>query len=121
MLYETRGQLSVFLMICIVGFLSAILFDLKNIITFKFKKWRFLTHFFDFFCIFCVFLCYLLTNLEINFGEQRLFVIIGFWLAFSIERFFSTNFVAKPLTKCYNVLKEKINDKRRRSKQKEKV
>lgn len=113
MLYETSKQILTFCFISLGGFLCGFLFDLKQIFLFKIKKKRILAHFFDFFCIFLTFFACFLLNLKFNFGEIRFFCILGFSLSFVIERFFSQNFLAKPIAKCYNIIKERKNEKQK--------
>ena len=112
MLYETLAQPTIFFCICLGGFFSGIIFDLKTILTTFFKKNRFFCHFFMFLASFFVIFLFFVLNLKLNFGEFRLYTVFTFLLAFCIERFFVSNFVAKPVAKCYNIIKGKINERR---------
>ncbi len=115
MLYQVLSQPTVFVCMACAGFLSGILFDIKNITLSFFKKKKILNQILLFFATFLtLFTCFYL-NLKSNYGEIRFFSIFAFLLSFWIERFFSQNFLAKPISKCYNILKGK-SDERKRSK-----
>lgn len=111
MLYESLSQPIVFAILSISGFFSAFLIDFKNIFLSFFKKNIFFYHFFTFFSIFLLFFIYFSINLKFNYGEFRFFTIFGFILSFFIQRFLSHNFLAKPILKCYNKVKDKKNEK----------
>lgn len=113
MLYETLSQPKIFAVIVFAGFLSGFLFDFKHILFLFFKKNKFLNQFLSFFSLFSVFFIFFVTNLKINFGEIRFFIIFGFALSFAIQRFISQNFLAKPIAKCYNKHKDKKHGKRK--------
>ena len=112
MLYEALSQPMIFLWLALGGFASGFLFDLKAIFLSFFKKNGVFSQILLFFSVFLtLFLCFFI-NLKTNYGEFRLFPIFSFALAFGIERFFAQNFLAKPIAKCYNKIKGKINEKR---------
>lgn len=113
MLYETLSQPKIFVLIVLAGFLSGFLFDFKQILLSIFKKNKILNHILSFFALFFVIFAFFLINLKINYGEIRFFSIFSFCLSFSIQRFISQNFLAKPIAKCYNKYKGKINGKRK--------
>lgn len=115
MLYEVISQPSVFLWLALGGFAAGILFDLRTIFLLFFKKKNVVSQILLFFSSFlALFLCFFL-NLKTNYGEFRIFPVFAFILAFAVERFFAQNFLAKPLSKCYNKLKGKLDEKRRRN------
>ncbi len=64
-----------------------------------------------FFATILLFFAFFIANLTKNYGEIRLFAIFAFALAFAIQRFLMDNFVANWLTKCYNKIKAKRNEK----------
>ncbi len=113
MLYEALSQPKVLLFLILSGFFAGFLFEFKNIFFKKIIKNRFFKHLFDFFLHFFVFFCYFFTNLLTNHGEIRFFGIIVFLLALSVQRFISTNLVAKRLPKCYNKAKEKRRERKK--------
>lgn len=114
MLYESLSQPFIFLILSGVGLFSGIIFDLKNIIYFLFKKNKIINQILLFFAIFLLFFIFYFTNLKVNYGEIRFFAIIAFFLSFSIERFFVLNFLANKTLGCYNKIKEKQNAKRKK-------
>lgn len=114
MLYETLSQPFILLILSSVGLFSGIIFDLKNILFYLFKKNKIINQILLFFSIFILFLIFYLINLIINYGEIRFFSIFIFFLAFSIERFFVKNFLANRIAKCYNNSKEKRDARRKK-------
>lgn len=120
MLYEVTAQPTVFLWMMLTGFACGFLFDLKNILLFFAKRKVILSHFLMFFAIFLTFFAFFYVNLQKNYGEFRLFAVLAFLLSIAIQRFFAVNFLAKPLAKCYHIIKGKIDDKLAKRKQKEK-
>lgn len=112
MLYEALNQPQIFLYMCLGGFFTAFIFDIKSILMYFFKKNHFFSHFFDFFACFFVFFSFFYINLLTNYGELRLFTVTTFFLSFFIQRFFVKNFVANPTLKCYNILKGKLYERR---------
>lgn len=116
MLYETLSQSSIFLYLTLGGFFSGFFLDIKNILHLIFKKNKIFSHIFDFFAVIFVLFLFYLINLKINYGEIRLFSIISFFLSLLIERFFSINILAKPIVKCYNKIKGKRNETKRKNK-----
>ena len=71
------------------------------------KKNKILEQIFSFFACFLLFFIAFVLNLKLNYGQFRFFTIASFVLAFFIQRFFMNSFVANPLNKCYNKIKEK--------------
>ena len=84
MLYEVLSQPIVLLCMISAGMVGGILFDIKNILDWYFKKNKVLSHIFAFFATFgALFLCFYVN----------------------LERFIMTNFLAIPISKCYNKMK----------------
>ena len=116
MLYESLSQPAIFLYMVLAGVLAGFLFDLKDLACIKLKKNKFFSHFFAFFAtFFTLFLCFFF-NLKFNYGQFRFFSIASFALAFATERFFVKNFLANPISKCYNRLKKNYGRKRAKEK-----
>ena len=109
MLHETLSQPAIFFYLILGGFASGFFFDLKNILLSFFKKKQILSHILMFFCVFLTLFCLYFLNLRFNYGQFRIFSIVGFLLSFSIQRFLILNFVANPVTVWYNKIKEKRN------------
>lgn len=114
MLYQTLSQPRIFVLVCLTGFLCGFLFDFKNLLIAKIKKNMVLNIIFSFFATFFTLFSCFYVNLTANFGELRFFIILGFLLSFSIQRFLIKNFVATFLSKCYNNFKEKHHGKRKK-------
>jgi hypothetical protein len=113
MLYESLSQPIFTLILFCGGIISGIIFDLKKIFYYLFKKNKIINQFLMFFCIIFAFFIYFFINLKLNFGQFRFFSFLMFFLAFLFERFFVENFLAKPLSKCYNKAKDRVNAKRK--------
>ncbi len=113
MLYETLSQPSIFLWMSIGGLLSGLLFDFVNILSFLLNNKRVIKQILLFLSTFLLFFNVFFLNLKLNYGQFRLFSILGFGISFCIERFLMSNFLAKPITKCYNTIKEKQNARRK--------
>ena len=114
MLYESLSQPLVFLWLGLFGFLCGFLFDFKSVFVKKSQKFKFFSHFFTFFVTFLTLSTYFFVNLKVNYGQIRLFSTVAFLTSFSIQRLLITNFVAKPLSKCYNKFKEKSKNGKRK-------
>ena len=112
MLYESLSQPIIFLFLCLSGFVSGFLFDLKNILSIYFKRNKIISQILSFFAVFLTFFMYFFTNLKINYGEFRFFSIIAFAISLLLQRFIIKNFLAKPVIKCYNKFKEKHNERK---------
>lgn len=114
MLYEALSQPYIFLWMTAGGFLCGFLFDVQCALLFLLNKKtffkRFLVffkHFFTFFSTFLSFSTLFIINLKVNYGQFRFFTVFAFALAFALERFFVSSFLANPIKKCYNSLEEK--------------
>lgn len=119
MLYETLWQPTIFLYMTLAGFACGFLFDLKNILVIFFHKNKILSQILLFFTGFFTLFFSFFVNLKTNYGEIRFFSMAAFILAFSIERFFALNFLAKPIAKCYNKIKGQVDERRTRRKESE--
>lgn len=114
MLYQSLSQPIICLILSAIGIFSGLIFDIKNIFCFIFKKNKIINQILLFLSIILIFFIYFLTNLKINYGEIRLFPFLIFFLGFSIERFFVKNFLANPILKCYNKSKETRDARRKK-------
>lgn len=114
MLFEALSQPMIFFWLSFGGFFAGFLFDIKNILNFSFKKNKIIDQILLFFSVFgTLFLCFFL-NLIFNYGQFRFFSIFAFILSFSLQRFISANFVANPIIKCYNKIKARRNERKRK-------
>ncbi len=111
MLYAVTTQPHVFLILSISGFFCGFIFDFQKIFCFLTKNNKILTQISHFFSTFAIFFVFFMINLFENYGEIRIFAILGFFISFAIQRFLINNFVANPIIKCYNKLRTKENEK----------
>ena len=114
MLYQTVSQPKIFLIFSLFGFLCGIFFNIRNML--HIKKYVIFRHFFDFFATFITLFIFFILNVKFNFGEFRFFLLISFLLSFTIGNFITTNFLAKPVSNCYNKLRGKRNENQKRTK-----
>ena len=118
MLYEALSQPLIFLWMTAGGFLCGFLFDARCVFLFLMQKSRLFRrfymifkHFFMFFAVFSAIFVFFALNLKLNYGQFRFFTVLVFSLSFVIQRFFVTNFLAKPIQKCYHNFIEKRRKK----------
>lgn len=110
MLYQTISQPTIWLLFSIFGFVSGFLIDILKIINIFFKKIKLLNNFFSFIIYFSIFFIYFFVNLKFNYGELRFYTFIVFSFSFFAQRALIQNFVAKPVSKWYNMKKERRNE-----------
>lgn len=101
MLYETLSQPYIMFFIFIFGFISGVIFDIKNIVLFLFGNSKILEEILLGLSTFLTLQVLYFSNLYINFGEIRFYIIVIFFLAFFIQRFLSKKIIAKLVKKCY--------------------
>lgn len=104
MLYPTFNQPILILFVALSGFASGLIFDLANFFLFPLKKQKWLKEILYFFSVLIAFVCLYFINLEINYGEFRLFTLIEFVFFLLLERFTLGFLWTKALSKCYNWL-----------------
>lgn len=86
MLYPTINQGMVFVYIFICGTCCGLLFDIINILLPFFNENKIIKHIFQFFATFLSILALFLTNLYVNFGQFRFYVIASYIFAIVLER-----------------------------------
>ena len=111
MLYPTTNQPMVLLVIFCVSIISGLVFDLAHILTFLSGNDKNSKHIFDFLATIISFTLLFFTNLEFNYGQFRIYVLIIFLIFFAFERFLSKLLWTKVLSSCYNKLKLKFKGK----------
>lgn len=112
MLYTTLNQFFVFSLTLLIGMISGLFYDLSNLIATFCNKNKIVKQFFYFFSTFLSFFILFLTNLTINFGQFRFFVLASFLLGLYIER----KFISSPITNLINKILSKLKayrDKRK--------
>lgn len=119
LLYETLSQPLIFIIILSFGFLSGLVFDLRNYLCFLFAKNKIVSVILDTVATILVCFIFLLGNLYFNFGQFRFYVILGFVIGLSIERVTLGIIVGKICSWCYNKFREltsKLYGKREKEK-----
>lgn len=112
MLYATLNQFFVFVITLIIGIFSGLFFDLSNLIALFFNNNKIIKQIFYFFSTILSFFILFLTNLAINYGQFRFFVLISFLIGLYIER----KLVSNPITNLINKILFKLKAKRSKRK-----
>lgn len=102
MLYETLSQPLICIIFAICGFLCGFVFDIFNFIKFLCGNKKIITHIFDFVMCMIVFLIFYFINLNIMYGEIRLFSVFIFVVPFIIQRITLGKLLEKLYYICYN-------------------
>lgn len=107
MAYSTAGQMLVFLAYIFFGIVASLLFHLISKINFK-ANLRFLSFVLEgaFGAIMLVLLW--IFNLKLNFGQFRLFIVLGFALGIFVYRKICWSVVDKLSAKLYNLFASKF-------------
>ena len=92
--------------------LSGLFYDLSNLLATLFNKNKIIKQIFYFFSTFLSLFILFLTNLAINFGQFRFFVIASFLLGLYIER----KFISKPITNLINKILTNLKAKHNKRK-----
>lgn len=112
MLFTTQNQFIYFFIFFVSGFIFGLFFNIKNIIKIKNEN-SFLRHIIDFFGIFAFLIVFWFINLKINYGKLRLYAIFSYFFAFFLSNFIIKKFVAKAISKCYNRLRKRKDEKQK--------
>ena len=112
MLFSTQNQFIYFFIFFVSGFIFGLFFNIKNIIKIKNEN-SFLRHIIDFFGIFAFLIVFWFVNLKINYGKLRLYAIFSYFFVFFLSNFIIKNFVAKAISKCYNRLRKRKDEKQK--------
>ena len=116
MLYPTLSQPLVFLVVLCAGIVGGLIFDIFRLLAFLSGNDKYSKTFFDFFAtILSVFLCFYI-NLQINYGQFRIFVVLTFVFGILAEQLLSKILFTKYKKKWYNKLKERKNARRKKEK-----
>ena len=109
MLYPTLNQPLIVLAIFATGLFCGILFDSARILTVLSGGDKFSAHLFDFLASIASFCILFYTNLQINYGEFRLYILGVFAISLVLERFLSKKLWTKLLSKWYSSIVGKRN------------
>ncbi len=107
MLYETLSQPLVILYIFLIGVASGLLFDLVNLLLCFCNKNKILKQILTFIAVVCSAIILYFTNLTVNFGRFRIYIIFIYLISFALERFIIGNFWTKWINSCYTRSKRK--------------
>lgn len=89
MLYPTLNQPIVMLVMFFVGFASGFLFDFAFLLKKSLKDLKATNIFFDFLACIFSFIMFFVTNLYINYGQFRIYVVVIFIIACLLQRVLS--------------------------------
>lgn len=89
MLYPTLNQPLVMLVMFFVGFASGFFFDFAFLLKKSLKDLKATNIFFDFLACIFSFVIFFVTNLYINYGQFRIYVVVIFIIACLLQRVLS--------------------------------
>ncbi len=102
MFYNSVNQLKVFALLCLIGFIVGLIFEIFFIARMIFKNKKITNFVFDFcFVVLFALVFFYFVNI-LNFGVVRLYTICAYVLGFVIEQSTIKNLVAKIFYKIYN-------------------
>lgn len=110
MLYETLSHPKLAVIFLFIGFVGGLIFDVGNFIKFLSSNKKIPSIIIDFIQTSICLIILFFVNLQINFGEIRIFPFLLFLTAFYLERISVGKVIAKIYLKCYNLL-TKLNFK----------
>ena len=105
-LFETLNQPYILILLIIFGFLSGFLFDFAYIISFLCNENKIVKNIFQFFAVFFSFFILFLLNLNINYGQFRVYIFVVFFFFLFIQRITVGKLIAKTKIWCYNTFKK---------------
>lgn len=109
MLYSTNNQFFVMIIIFIIGFVCGVIYDVFKILASFSGGDKITKNFFDFVATIFSFVILFFTNLKINYGQFRLFIILLFILGIALERFISKILWTKLINKWYTEIAKKLS------------
>ena len=101
-LYETISQPLIFLYIFLIGIGCGLVFDVRNYLTFLCNKNKIVGVILDVISGIVISLLFLFCVLQLNYGQIRFYLILGFGLGIAVERFSFGKLIAKLSLRCYN-------------------
>ena len=104
MLYPTMNQHLMLFALVVGGFLAGIVFDVFRFLSMIFGNDKVLKHFFDFLSTILASLLLFLTNLWLNYGLFRIYVVCIFVISFAVQRFISKFLWTKLISKWYSYI-----------------
>lgn len=122
MLYSTLNQPIVIIAMFVVGFFCGVIVDFFRILSTILSGQKFARHFFDFLVMIFSCLLFIFTNLKVNYGQFRLYIICVFSLSLALERILSKFLWTKLISKCYTSIenvKKKLSKRTKHGRKKE--
>ena len=110
-LYETISQPLIFLYIFLIGIGCGLVFDVRNYLTFLCNKNKIVGVILDVISGIVISLLFLFCVLQLNYGQIRFYLILGFGLGIAVERFSFGKLIAKLSFRCYNGFRYLITQK----------
>lgn len=95
MLYPTLNQPYVFIMMFLTGLACGLFFDASNFLAQLFNKNKIITQILYTISTFLSIFTLFFVNLDVNFGQFRIFIVLTFLFSFLIERWTIGNFLNK--------------------------
>ena len=117
MLYPTLNQPYVFIIIFLTGLASGLLFDLANFLSLLFNNNKIIKQLFYFLSTISTGFLLFAVNLVTNFGQFRIFILLSFIFALTIERFTLGHLINKFLDKTRKIKIKLPRLKRKKSQQ----
>lgn len=114
MLYSTLSQPLVFFVVFLSGIAGGIIFDILKTLAFLSGNDKYSKILFDFLATVFAFAILYIVNLNVNYGQFRVYVVSTFLLSIYIERVLSKFLWTKCVKKWYNRVKEKKNGKKKK-------
>lgn len=106
MLYPTQNQTLLILVIALIGFGCGLLFNFAYLLSCFFKRNKFFTQVFYFISTILSGIILFFVNLNLNYGEFRIFVLIEFLFFLLLEMFTIGKLWTKTIDKCYNQIEK---------------
>lgn len=102
MLYETLSQPYVFFILFLTGVLAGLFFDIANFTILLCNKNKVIQQIIYFFTVMISFTVFFVVNLNINYGQFRIYIFLALGIGFILERFTFGKLWTKLFNKCYN-------------------
>lgn len=110
LLYQSQNQPLIIFVIFLAGIFSGAIFDVTRLMTLFFGNGKLAKHLFEFVATVVSGFLLFLTNLQFNYGQFRLYVILIFIISFVLERFFASFLWTKLIKKCYSRFMQRRNE-----------
>lgn len=119
LLYPTLNQPLVLLAIFIGGLIAGFGFDVFRLLTLLSGGDKLSRHFFDFLATIFAFFLLFYINLNLNYGQFRIYVPVVFLISFALQRLFARFLWTKLLSKWYSKITERTKKGGRKKEEKD--